>query len=727
MGFVLQPFGVGMNSDVQVAVHLPAQHCLSQPRIGRVTVAATTRTILGAIIYALTVILGACLLFLVQPLIAKLILPWFGGASAVWSAALLFFQACVFGGYAYAHGLVRLRARPQVIVHTVLLLASCALLPIVPSEHWQPTGDANPTVQILLLLGATVGLPALVLSSTSPLLQVWHMRRTGSAPPYWLYSLSNFGSLIALLGFPLLLEPVFTTTTLAMLWSVTFAAFAVLSIIAGWMSLKGEVTLQEQSEPASHPPTLSQMTLWLLFSACASALLVAVTAHLSVNVAPIPLLWVVPLALYLLTFILNFGNVRVYNRATFFPWLAAALGCMTYLYMRIDTNPHIRYAIPLFLISLFVICMACHGELIQRRPAPRYLTRFYLFIALGGVLGGAFVAVLAPVLFDSYWEIPIILIAIAELAVYVQWRRRGPPVRVWLVRGAMVAGVIALATFLILTEISFRQGYLLVERNFYGVLRLREYDIGDDFERRTLFHGTISHGYQYRKEEYRDLAASYYATESGIARTVLATHARGGPVNIGVVGLGAGVLASYARPGDAMTMYEINPAVVRIADQYFDFVSRARARGADVDIVLGDARLSMERQPPQQFDVLAVDAFSSDSIPVHLLTLEAMELYARHLKPDGVLVIHISNRYVDLVPVCARAAEHLGRLAFVVEEGSDLMAHATSWVVITANAELLREAPFEGSRLNTATAHPNFRAWTDDYSNVLKVMKLSNH
>lgn len=665
-------------------------------------------------------------MFLVQPLIAKLILPWFGGASAVWSAALLFFQACVFGGYLYAHGLARLRARTQVIVHSVLLLAACALLPILPADHWQPTGDTHPTLQILLLLSATVGLPALVLASTSPLLQVWHMRRTGSEPPYWLYSLSNFGSLVALLGFPLLLEPLFTAPTLAMLWSVTFAIFALLSILSGWNSLNGHSTQPDQSELSAPAPSIVQMALWLLFAACGSALLVAVSAHLSVNVAPIPLLWVVPLALYLLTFILNFGSVRVYNRATFFPWLAAALGCMTYLYMRIDTNPHIRYAIPLYLISLFLICMACHGELIQRRPAPQYLTRFYLFIALGGVLGGAFVAVLAPVLFESYWEIPIVLIVIAELAVFVQWRRRGPRLRVWLVRGAMVAGVIALATFLIITEVSFRQGYLLVERNFYGVLRLRDYDVGDDFERRTLFHGTISHGYQYRKEQFRDLAASYYATESGIARTILAMHGSGEPVRIGVVGLGAGVLASYARPGDAMTMYEINPAVVRIADEHFDFVSRARARGAQVDIVLGDARLSMEHQPPQQFDILAVDAFSSDSIPVHLLTLEAMELYARHLKPGGALVIHISNRYVDLEPVCARAAQHLGRAAFVVEEGSALMAHATSWVVITEDLELLRRAPFEGARLQTATAHPNFRAWTDDYSNVLQVMKLSS-
>lgn len=689
-----------------------------------VTVAPTTTKARGRSIYALTVIVGACLLFLVQPLIAKLILPWFGGISAVWSAALVFFQACVFGGYAYAHAIVRASPKTQAIVHALLLIVCCALMPILPAGELQPAGGVNPVRQILLLLAASVGLPALVLSSTSPLFQVWHMRRTASEPPYWLYALSNFGSLVALLGFPLLLEPIFAARTLAILWSLAFVAFAILSIGAAWMSMRGQLAVPDRPGAVRQsPPTVTQMVLWLLFSASASALLVAVTAHLSVNVAPIPLLWVVPLALYLLTFILNFGGSSLYDRATFFPWLAAALGCMTYLYMKVDANPHIRYAIPLYLISLFVICMACHGELMQRRPSSHYLTRFYLLIALGGALGGAFVAVIAPLIFDSYWELPIILIAIAELAVIIQWRRRGSTARRWLVRATMIAGVLALATFLVFTEVSFRDGNLLVERNFYGVLRVREYDVGSDLERRALLHGTISHGYQYRHEAYRDMAGSYYSTNSGIARAILAAHPRG-PLRIGVIGLGAGVLAGYARSGDTMTIYEINPAVVRIAHEYFDFVSRARERGAKIDIVMGDARLSLERQSPQQFDIIAVDAFSSDAIPVHLLTLEAMELYARHLKPDGVLALHISNRFLDLKPVCARAAEHLDRAAIVIEEASDTMANATSWALITSNLELLRQTPFHGARLDAATAHPNFKAWTDGYSNVLAVLKL---
>jgi spermidine synthase len=673
-------------------------------------------------IYALTVVLGALLLFLVQPLIAKLILPWFGGTSAVWSAALLFFQVCVFGGYAYAHLITTyLKPKIQGIVHASLLVVGCALMPIVPSSEWRSAEIDNPTLQILLLLTATVGLPCLLLSATSPLMQVWSMRRTGSEPPYWLYALSNAGSLVALLGFPLLLEPTFDTNTVAIGWSALFLAFALLSVGTAWVSRQGDLSAASVDDLHAAPPSATQMLLWLLFSACASGLLVAVSAHLSTNVAPIPLLWVVPLAIYLLTFIFNFGSRRFYNRATFFPLLAAALGCMAYLYVQAESNLHLRYAIPLYLASLFVICMACHGELISRQPAPRYLTRFYLLISLGGAMGGAFVALLAPVIFESHWEFPILLIAIAELAVIVQWRRRGPLVRRWLVRGAMVVGVVALTSFLVIAEVEFREGYVTVQRNFYGVLRVRDDDPGAELERRSLVNGTISHGYQF--DRYRDMAGSYYSTTSGVGRALLASQAFG-PTRVGVIGLGVGVLASYARQGDLYTIYEINPDVLRMSSEYFDFVPRARDRGAIVSVMLGDARVSLENQPPQSFDVLALDAFSSDAIPTHLLTHEAMELYMKHLTPDGVLAVHISNRYLDLIPVCQRAAEHVKRAAIVIDDSSGEMAHASSWVLITSNIDLLRREPFAGAHLQAATAPRDFRGWTDQYSNVASVLKF---
>jgi spermidine synthase len=678
-------------------------------------------------LYAATVLIGACLLFLVQPLIAKIILPWFGGTSSVWSAALVFFQVCVLGGYTYAHWLTTyVRPRLQGFVHAGLLIAGCALMPILPSDAWRPTEASDPTLQILLLLAATVGLPSLMLSSTSPLLQVWYMRRTGSEVPYWLFALSNAGSLLALLSFPLLLEPAFASNTLALGWSALFVVFAALSIGVAYTSRgitqQGEPTTADERVPA---PNVGQMSLWVLLSACASAMLVTVSAHLSANVAPIPLLWVVPLALYLLTFILAFSSGRFYSRTAFFPWLAVALGCMAFLYTQSIANWPIQYVIPLYLAGLFVVCMACHGELVSRRPAGQYLTRFYLLISFGGASGGAFVAVAAPNLFDTNLELPLLLIVIAELFVILQWHRRGSRRTLWLVRLTMVVGVIALAGHLMRAELKMRDENLLVQRNFYGVLSVRDDLASEELARRHLVHGTISHGYQYLSDLYRPLPASYFSQHSGVGLTLLAQQDQQ-PVRYGVVGLGVGVLSAYARKGDFLRIYEINPDVEDIARQFFTFLSQAKQKGADVAVLLGDARLTLERQPPQNFDLLAIDAFSSDAIPTHLLTKEAFELYFKHLKPDGVLAVHISNRYVDLVPVCARGAESVGRPATVVYSRSDGTFDTSIWVLVTSNQGLLQLPRFKDADMRPAGAEPSFEGWTDRYSSVWPLLKLDD-
>ena len=675
-------------------------------------------------IYAATVIVSACLLFLVQPLIAKIIFPWFGGTSAVWSAALVFFQVCLLCGYAYAHWLTtRVQPRWQWIVHGTLLLIGCALMPILPSDAWRPSVAGNPTAQILLLLTATVGLPSLLLSSTSPLLQVWYMRRTGSEVPYWLFALSNAGSLAALLSFPLLLEPVFDSRTLAIGWSIVFAAFVLLCIGAAWMSRADTRQHREIHAEARGPaPRMLQMVLWVVFSACGSALLVAASAQLSTNVAPIPLLWVVPLAVYLLTFILNFGRRRLYRRALFFPALAAAITCMAWLYTHSDMYQNIEYVIPLYLACLFVICMVCHGELVYRTPPAAYLTRFYLLIALGGALGGVFVGVIAPMIFDTYLELPMLLILIAELIVALQWRRRGSGHSLWPVRFAMVAWVVMLASTLLFAEMKIRDENLAVSRSFYGVLRVRDYP-DPHLARRSLINGTIGHGYQYTQKEYLDVAGSYYTANSGVGRTLEVKEAQG-PIRLGVIGLGVGVLTSYARQGDYLRIYEINPDVVGIADKYFSFLSRAKQRGADADVLIGDARLLLERQQPQDFDVLVVDAFSSDAIPMHLLTNEAIELYFRHLQPDGVLAIHISNRYLNLTPVCLRAAEHVNRGAVLVRSPADDMANASDWVLITSDRGLVNQAMFLGASVQQAQANAAFKGWTDQYSSVWPVLNI---
>lgn len=681
-------------------------------------------------LFAVTVILGACLLFLVQPLIAKIILPWFGGTSSVWSAALVFFQVCVLAGYSYAHWLTtRVHPRTQRLIHAALLLAACALMPILPSDALRPTAEGDPTLQILRLLTVTVGLPSLMLSSTSPLLQVWYMRRTGSEPPYWLFAWSNAGSLLALLSFPFVLEPAFDAQVLAWGWSGLFVAFALLSIAVAYRSRAQQVSdstsrEQKQTEPTV-APTLGQMMIWVGLAAGASGLLVAVSANMTANVAPIPLLWVLPLALYLLTFIMAFSGRRFYHPSWFFLLVALAIGGMGFLYTQSLANWPIQFVVPAYLASLFVVCLACHGELVARRPAPQYLTRFYLLISLGGALGGAFVAVIAPNVFATYVEMPVLLILIAELYVLLQWYRRGSRRTLWLVRLAMVAGVVALVLHLMRAEIATRRSNLLVQRNFYGVLTVREDDLAQsELARRYLVHGSISHGYQYLADRYRNLTSSYFSTHSGVGRALTALQTDG-PVRFGVVGLGVGVMSGYVRKGDYVRLYEINPDVVTIADRFFSFLPKARQSGADLDVLLGDARLTLERQPPQQFDLLAIDAFSSDAIPAHLLTNEAFELYFKHLRADGVLAVHISNRYVDLVPVCARAAQHVGKSARVVRSVSDGMFDTSIWVLVTANQALFERAQFRDASTHPATADPSFAGWTDRYSSLWPLLNLS--
>lgn len=674
------------------------------------------------VIYAVTVLLSACLLFLVQPLIAKIILPWFGGTSAVWSAALVFFQICLLAAYEYAHVLATYaRPRVQMIVHVTLLALACAFMPIVPSGEWRAASDTEPALRILWLLTTTVGLPAFLLSATSPLLQAWYLRTKGGEAPYWLFALSNFGSLFALLCFPLLLEPSFGSRSLAYGWSGLFFVFAAACAVVAWRS-RGGVTEPHHDEHKAAPPTFVRMGLWVAFAACASALLVAVSAQLTTNVAPIPLLWVVPLALYLLTFILAFGNVHLYRRGRFFPLTALAIAGIAYLYTRSSLNMHIYYVIPAYLACLFVICFACHGEVVHLRPHARYLTRFYSLIALGGALGGAFVGIFAPLLFDTYLELPLLLVVVAELCVLMQWHRHGSDRTLWLVRCVMVAGVVVLAAFLVREETRVRDENVLLARNFYGTLRVRDDYVGEDTARRHLTHGTISHGYQFLSPVYRDVAGSYYAENSGVGRALEALEDRG-PVRVGVVGLGVGIMSSYARRGDYFRIYEINPAVVRIANEQFSFLARARHAGADIDVLMGDARLVLEQQERQQFDLLVVDAFSSDAIPTHLLTNEAVALYFEHLKPGGVLALHISNRYLDLIPVCQRAAQHVARPAMLVHSERDSMFHASAWVLITSDTKLYEHPQFVGALVENLSTDVAFPGWTDEYSSLWPLLR----
>ncbi len=680
------------------------------------------------ILFAITIFLSAFLLFQVQPLIAKIILPWFGGSAAVWSAAMLFFQLVLLAGYAYAHVVIRyLRARSQMIVHATLLVVSCALLPIIPSRSWQPEIAGDPTLRILELLAATIGLPYFLLSSTSPLLQAWYVRKSGSGMPYRLFALSNFGSMLALITFPFAVEPLLTSRQQAYTWSAIYVLFAALCVFAGFLNSKLKKDLTELAPApaiavteATAAPTVGQMTLWVALAACASVLLVSVTNHLSQNVAPIPLLWVLPLALYLLTFILAFESDSIYQRWLFLPLVAPALGAMAYMIWANSGNVGIKQLIPGFAAGLFVCCMMCHGELARRRPAPRYLTQFYLMVSLGGAIGGIFVALIAPRVFHSYLELQVGMVACALLAAVVVWDVEIPKLGAWPVRVTVIIAAGVLAGYLGKREWEETKDYRYTGRNFYGVLRVR--DEGGIPTERVLLHGTINHGSQVLDDKFRYRPISYYGPDSGVGRSVRALQAEG-PIRMGVVGLGAGVLNAYARAGDYFRVYDINPLVEQIAQTQFSYFPHSQA---DKKILLGDARLVLERQETQNFEILAVDAFSSDAIPIHLLTREALAIYFRHLKPNGILALHISNRYLNLAPVCARGAEWFNKKATVVDDDGDEANFVldSTWVLLTSEPKWLKTRAFDGADLSDAKAPAKFRGWTDDYSNIFQILKI---
>lgn len=677
------------------------------------------------LLYACTIFVSAFLLFQVQPIIAKIILPWFGGTATVWTTCMLFFQSALLGGYLYSHWTThRLASRAQTTLHIVLMLASLAVLPVIPGEAWKPTGIENPTFRILALLAATVGIPYLLLSTTGPLIQAWYARAFPGASPYRLFALSNIGSMLALLGYPVMVEPLLPTRQQAVLWSGAYVLFVVLCSICAWKSRDLQSTGLEStsSEPNAEPPQTGQWLLWVGLAACASALLLAVTTHLTQDVAPIPFLWVLPLSLYLLSFILTFDSSGWYSRTWYLPLVAAALGAMAWA-MHEDVELHIASKVAIYAAGLFFCCMTCHGELAASKPHPRFLTGFYLMISIGGALGGLFVGIVSPYFFNQYLELHVGMVACALLVLFSHYRDRQSPLH--LSKGGW-GWVLAVGGTLILTVVLGRmvqqssKDYRLIVRNFYGEMRTADYGTPEERDwARKLTHGVINHGEQYLHPARAREASSYFGPTTGVARAIYAKD-RDKPQRVGITGLGAGVMITYSRAQDYYRIYEINPLVIEVAKKEFTFIKDCPGK---LDLVLGDARLSLEREQPQNFDVLHMDAFSSDSVPVHLLTREAFQVYFRHLKPDGILVMHISNRYLNLEPVVARVAESLGKAsAFVSDPGDeDLGFYGTDMVLVANNKESLAKGDLKN--FSPPRKNPKVLLWTDDYSNLFRIVK----
>ncbi len=699
--------------------------------------------------YALPVFLGAFLLFQVQPLIGRYILPWFGGTPSVWTTCMLFFQVLLVGGYAYAHVLAsKTTTRRQALIHTVVLGASVVVLavltlvwhtPISPDASWKPPDSSYPLLRIIELLTVAVGVPYFVLATTSPLLQAWFTRAFPGVVPYRLYALSNAGSLLALVSYPFVVEPALGQRAQAMVWFggyLVFAgSYAVCAVRAARLPASADVAAGVAAAGACESaPTTRMWLAWLGLPALASVLLLATTNHMCQEVAVIPFLWIVPLSLYLLSFILCFENQRWYQRGAWVTLLMVTVPIALLVLIQ-DPNWRLRPLVGLYSVVLLICCMVCHGELVRLRPAPRYLTAFYLAVSIGGALGGLFVGLLAPVLFRGFWELHLGLAVAWVVGAWVVSRdvETWPPgARRLLVAPLVICLYLAIAPLVNKPELR-PEPSLATSRNFYGVLRVADQGTArePDLRRHALWHGRTKHGDQFLARSKARLATTYYGPVSGVGLAIL-YHPRnpGYPsptsqLRIGVVGLGTGTLAAYGRPGDYFRFYEINPRVVQLAtdNRYFRYLGDCPA---EQEIVIGDARLSLERelaQGSQQFDILALDAFSSDAVPAHLLTEEAFRVYFGHLRePDGILAVHISNRVLDLRPVVWGLGKHFGLWRILIDSDADKNTYGASWVLLSRSKEALSRPELARAMSPWGRLRP-VRLWTDDDHSLFPILK----
>ncbi|MFM9961386.1 MAG: spermidine synthase [Planctomycetaceae bacterium] len=669
--------------------------------------------------FALTTFLSAFLLFQVQPLLSKAILPWFGGSPAVWTVCMLFFQVTLFCGYVYAHLVTRYLPKVgQAALHILLLSVAALLGPITPAASWKPGPADDPTARILMLLAVCVGLPYFLLSATGPLLQAWFSRTKPGVSPYRLYALSNGGSLIALLSYPFAFEPAFDIARQGQLWSWGFLAFAACCAacaIANAVSKTAVVaTVEGRAEPEAKPaaPSRADWWLWIALPMTACVLLIAGTNQICQEVAVIPFLWVVPLALYLLSFILTFDSSRWYRRTWWYSGLIVSAAASVWLMLSGGQAPMVQQLAANFTM-LVCGCMVCHGELVRMKPDPRYLTSFYLCLSAGGAFGGMFVGLIAPRLFTGYFEWHLTILVTCVLPLVIFWRdggsrlHRGRSPWAWTVLASAVA-MLSIGLVTHLRKITAHRAD--ATRNFFGVLKIEKY--ADSV---SMLHGGVLHGNQWTDSERRRLGTTYYSEDSGIG-LILKQCRPDRPLKVGLVGLGAGTSAVYGQPGDHFRFYEINPQVVRFAKKHFTFLADCPAK---VDVVLGDARLQLEQESPQEYDVLVLDAFSGDGVPVHLLTSEAFDLYKRHLRPNGVIAAHVSNRHLDLRPVLRAQAERLNHHAVTVRCDQGENSTLNVWVLMTNDQTLLSRAEIRRRR----TADDDRQVlWTDARSDLMAIL-----
>ncbi|MDO6426682.1 fused MFS/spermidine synthase [Thalassotalea sp. 1_MG-2023] len=688
--------------------------------------------------YLFVVFIGAFLLFQVQPLIAKLILPYFGGGAAVWTACMLFFQAFLLAGYGYSHILSRIRSiKLQVILHISLLVISVFTLPIGLSEHVLPKVFVeSPLLNILYQLMLSVGLPYFILSSTGPLVQNWYASNHQGKAPYFLYSWSNVASLIALLSFPFVFEPILAASTQLILWSVLYGVYVLAFIVIAITTYRGQLLQPIETTQSitgvnidtgvakidrhTHDFNLTNAISWVALSSLGVIFLVATTNAITQNVAPIPFLWILPLCLYLLSFIICFHSDRWYIRWYWLILLILGSIIAIFLYF-IGSQFDLITQVILYSFVLLAACMVCHGELAKTKPAPRYLTHFYLLIALGGFLGSLFVAFIATNVFQQFLEFPLAFISLLLLLSVVYWREK---LSIKYVLAMSVSVVVCVSLFTVLLS-RYQQNDIFQQRNFYGILTVKDVDVAGKTERR-LVDGTTSHGTQYLDESLQQIPLSYYRKGTGGAIAIeLMQQTKQTGINVGFVGLGAGALAAYGEKEDSFSFFELNPAVINAAQEYFTFLSNSNA---NIKVIEGDARISIAKdvQPlaNKPFDVLILDAFSGDSIPQHLLTVEAFSMYQQVVSKQGIIAVHISNSHLNLLPLMKGIADHTQMaLVYFHTAGKRAESHDTDWVWLTHNNNLIDNPVVKLQSTRVKLSSSEQIVWTDDHSHLMSLLK----
>ncbi|TWU50792.1 spermidine synthase [Rubripirellula tenax] len=723
------------------AQSLPSTDLVSSSRkcIGRGFGKGETRSIFW---FAATTLLGAFLVFQVQPVISKCVLPWFGGTPAVWTTCMLFFQILLFGGYLYAH-VLRTFFRPAVqgCIHLCLLSAAALVLPIEPADAWKPIGTESPTMHLLAMLAAHVGLPYFVLSSTGPLIQAWLSYQDNSDRVYRLYALSNAGSLVALLSYPFAVEPVLSVSNQSMVWSLMFCVFVLVQgVVAIGLFRVGRADAQPVRTAAPESIGWRQRSVWVALPALASTMLLVVTNHVCQDVAVIPFLWVLPLSLYLVSFIICFDSPQWYK-----PKLIAAMTLISVFGIQAKTllpgSVQLIVEVTMYMTLLLGVCLLCHGEVARVKPSARLLTQYYALLSAGGAIGGIIVAIACPMLLSTSIELPFTLSVVTSMAFLLFFACRG-----WMrtdydwsaAYRLRFAAVLLMVAPMVSMMMADQDETISSKRNFFGTLQVLRDDAGV-----RLVHGSTIHGMQ-RGGTASAEPTTYYGRESGIGRAIMAMQGDRSRLKIGVVGLGCGVLATYGRASDEFDMIEINPAVVEIARENFSFLSDSQAISR---VHLGDGRLVLERMTDQKFDLLVLDAFSSDAIPAHLLTREAIALYRDRLAEGGILAIHVSNNHLDLVPLVHRLGRDGGLETRVVRspgEPSLSTQHAT-WMLMTemlmtemlATEMLATETPENGGshpiwgHVSMQDAQPATEKelaeaplWTDQQHNLVSVLRL---